>query len=65
MLPSVKGEVLGGFNSYDHLVLLVDGINKSFCTRSFVLFEPYQVHKLSESIQVIKLVYWVTVTSTS
>ena len=37
MLPTVKGEVFGGFNSYDHLVLLVDGINKSFCTRSFVL----------------------------
>ena len=55
--PYGKGGVIGWFNPYDHMVLLLDGIKKSFLLyKIFRFIEPFQVHNLSESIQIIQLV---------
>ena len=52
--PYGKGGVIGWFNPYDHMVLLLDGIKKSFLLyKIFRFIEPYQVHTISESTQVI------------
>ena len=55
--PYGKGGVIGWFNPYDHMVLLLDGIKKSFLLyKIFRFIQPFQVHNLSESIQIIQLV---------